>query len=176
MIHEYSWTNNNYGLFCLTLLCYILIRDRLIERSLQFRNPKHGHAHRTTGIIYYFPPVIKTCSLARWHCERIAEFAWSSRLANITGGKELLACKTPNSTYYLSDWRPVCRECDPCVAKTQFWRGHENLPPADRLAWLIISLVFAFWSLRTARCVASTQIDKDKIKKYLATPLWCQFR
>jgi hypothetical protein len=67
---------------------YILIRDRLIEWSLQFNDPKHRPANRTLGIVSHFPPTTKKRSSARWYCGRIAEFTWALLLANISIVKE----------------------------------------------------------------------------------------
>jgi hypothetical protein len=63
---------------------YILIRDRLIEWSLQVNNPRHEPVNRTLGIVQHFPQMSGSRSSAGWYCSRIAEFTWALLLANIS--------------------------------------------------------------------------------------------
>jgi hypothetical protein len=63
---------------------YILIRDRLIEWSLQVNNPRHEPVNRALGIVRHFPRMNRMRSSAAWYCSRIAEFTWALLLANIS--------------------------------------------------------------------------------------------
>jgi hypothetical protein len=63
---------------------YILIRDRLIEWSLQVTDRSHKPVNRALGIVQDFPPIDSGHPTAGWYCGRVAEYTWALLVANMS--------------------------------------------------------------------------------------------